>query len=312
MDISVIICAHNPRSEYLARVLDALKAQKLAKDRWEILIVDNASVPAIDPLHLSPNIHARCIREQKLGLSFARIRGMTEALGNLLVFVDDDNILDQNYLTEALRIKSSYEHLGVWGGSIVPEFEVPPPDHIKSYLHYLAIRYIDRPRWSNVLTCIEAEPCGAGLCIRAEVATEYVSRCLVDTAALSDRVGESLTSGGDTEIAYTACSLGYGMGLFPSLVVTHLIPKERLQEKYLLRLAEGIETSVHLVRYKWQGVIPDAVTSAVGLLRMLKLVLSKRGFHRRMYLTAIKARSRARKIIDGRMRLEQKMMVAKN
>ena len=45
--ISVIICAHNPRPDSLRRVLDSLAAQTLSKERWELLIVDNASE---DPL----------------------------------------------------------------------------------------------------------------------------------------------------------------------------------------------------------------------------------------------------------------------
>ena len=41
MDFSVIICTHNPRSDYLRRVLDALKAQTLLREQWELLLIDN-------------------------------------------------------------------------------------------------------------------------------------------------------------------------------------------------------------------------------------------------------------------------------
>lgn len=41
VDISVIICTHNPRSDYFEKVLNALKAQTLSTAQWELLLVDN-------------------------------------------------------------------------------------------------------------------------------------------------------------------------------------------------------------------------------------------------------------------------------
>lgn len=41
-NLSVIICAHNPRRNYLNKVLKAL-SQTLLLEKWELLLVDNAS-----------------------------------------------------------------------------------------------------------------------------------------------------------------------------------------------------------------------------------------------------------------------------
>ena len=41
--ISVIICTHNPRMDYIDKVLSALKSQSLSQQEWELLLVDNAS-----------------------------------------------------------------------------------------------------------------------------------------------------------------------------------------------------------------------------------------------------------------------------
>ncbi|MGA2852681.1 MAG: glycosyltransferase, partial [Verrucomicrobiota bacterium] len=43
LEISIIICTHNPREDYLRRVLEALRAQTLPARDWELLLVDNAS-----------------------------------------------------------------------------------------------------------------------------------------------------------------------------------------------------------------------------------------------------------------------------
>ena len=92
-ELSVIICTHNPREGILNRVLDALKAQTLPRGRWELLLVDNASkVPLDSQWDLTWHAQARHIREEELGLTPARLRGIRESQGKLLVFVDDDNV----------------------------------------------------------------------------------------------------------------------------------------------------------------------------------------------------------------------------
>jgi glycosyltransferase involved in cell wall biosynthesis len=70
---SVILCSHNPRPHYLTRVLSALKDQTLAKDRWELLLIDNASDKPLAPNYdLSWHRAAAHIKEPELGLAFAR------------------------------------------------------------------------------------------------------------------------------------------------------------------------------------------------------------------------------------------------
>src|SRR4051812_12592949 len=102
MEISVITCTHNPRREYLAKVVEALKAQTLALDRWEYLLIDNASAAERKPtVELSWHPHARLAHEPKLGLTAARLLGIAEARGSLLVFVDDDNVLPPDFLETA-------------------------------------------------------------------------------------------------------------------------------------------------------------------------------------------------------------------
>ena len=94
-----------------------------------------------------------------------------------------------------------------------------------------------------------------------------------------------------------ACGLGYGVGLFPELLLTHLIPRWRIGEQYLVRLIEGIETSLMLLEFKWNGILPRAPYSGVELLRLLKHVSIRRGVDRRMYMARRRAMRRARAMI---------------
>jgi len=62
-EISVVICSHNPRVDYLARMLGALQAQTLPSSDWELLFVDNASSSRLEDIcDLSWHPNARYIR----------------------------------------------------------------------------------------------------------------------------------------------------------------------------------------------------------------------------------------------------------
>jgi glycosyltransferase involved in cell wall biosynthesis len=301
LDASVIICAHNPRPDYLRRVLNALRDQILPKEQWELLVVDNASkVPLASAWDFSWHPNSRCILEDELGQAFARQRGMREASADLLVFVDDDNVMAPDYLSEALRIKREWPLLGVWGsGATVPEFESLPPDYLKELLPHLALRQSKNIYWSNVHSCIESEPWGAGLCVRANVGAAYCKLFENSSLPLSGRQGKSLMSCDDTEICYVACNLGLGMAVFPELRVSHLIPKERIAEKYLLKLFEGKLISYLVLTYKWRGTVPSTVLSGRKLLSIFKCLLIRRGLDRKLYFANLRAAIKARRLIDA-------------
>ena len=247
--LSIITCAHNPRPDYLRRVIEALKHQTLAKDRWEYLLIDNASQqPLATQVDLSWHPNARLIREEKLGLTHARLRGISESTGNSLVFVDDDNVLDADYLAEVIGIAGQWPMIGAFSGQVRPQFEETPPEWTRRYWRRLAINEFEHDSWSNISCLEQTTPNGAGLCVRRRVASEYVAyHANGKRKVVLDRMGSSLLSAGDLDLAATACDLGLGNGLFASLKLTHLIPKERLTEHYLLNLLEAQVVSARLL-----------------------------------------------------------------
>jgi glycosyltransferase involved in cell wall biosynthesis len=268
IEISVIVCAHNSQMDYLGRVLEALRAQTLSCQQWELLVVDNRSdVPLKERMDLTWHPQGRCVREDALGLTAARLRGIIESRGEVLVFVDDDNVLDSDYLAQAREISVSHRQLGVWGGSIRGEFECPPPDWAQPHLPMLAIGEVNADRWSNERGASVCLPCGAGMCVRRPVAEAYRKAVLddVDRGRL-DRRGGELGSAGDTDIALTAFDVGLGTGVFRALRLTHLIPRERLREDYLLRLMEGLSYSHVILNARRGQPVPNA---QIFRLRML-------------------------------------------
>ena len=269
--ISVIICTHNPRQNYLDRVLAALKSQTLPFEQWELLLIDNASEQTLSKtLDLGWHPNTRHIREDQLGLTPARLRGIREAQADVLVFVDDDNILDSDYLEVVLQISHENPQIGAWGGQIRAEFEVPPPEWAKPYLPYLAIREFSQDRWSNFPSINESTPCGAGMCVRKVVAQKYGEFVKSDPKRMGlDRKGDLLASCGDSDLALTACDIALGMGQFKNLKLIHLIPSNRLQEGYLLRLMEGMSYSCVILQ-SFRGNYPTKPLWTTKLIQYCK------------------------------------------
>ena len=269
---SVVICTRNPRVNYLSRVLTALKEQTLPVTEWELLLVDNGSgTPLEDFVDLSWHPISRIVHEPEPGLTPARLRALAEVRGELITFVDDDNVLDPSYLSESMLIAQRFPCLGAWGGQLFPEFEIPPAPGLENLLEGLALRQFHQPRWSNYdkSTC----PYGAGLCVRGSVAHRYASIANSDGIRRSlDRRGHSLIGGGDLDLAMTSYQLGMGTGLFPQLKLLHLIPKHRLESDYLYQICVGGTYAEHLVNFFHFGPQSQPRRSLASLRRLIRRV----------------------------------------
>jgi glycosyltransferase involved in cell wall biosynthesis len=256
--ISVIICTHNPRADYLRRVLDALKMQTLPKEQWELLLIDNASKVALaNSWDLSWHPHARHVREEELGLTPTRLRGIKEFTGELLVFVDDDNVLGKDYLERALELSETWPTLGCWGGCILPEYEVSPEPWFSRYADLLALKDLKQDFWSNDPDSLNAVPFGAGICVRRAVAMAYAANVHKHPISIMlGRRGKNLMSAEDIDLVWTSPLLGLGFGVFCKMRLIHLIPKGRLEYNYILALIEKSAASILLVKYKRTGIAP--------------------------------------------------------
>jgi glycosyltransferase involved in cell wall biosynthesis len=305
VELSVVICTHNPKPPYLRRVLDALRHQSLPKDQWELLLIDNASSEAVAPSwDLSWHPNGRHVLEEKLGLTNARARGLVESSGNILVYVDDDNVLAKDYLAEAARIFQQWPMLGAIGAGICKgEFEVPPPESIQPYLAGLAVRELDRSYWSNLSDFSLALPFGAGLAVRREVAEDYANK--VATTPLRQmlgRTGKGLGSGDDSDLAFCAHDLGLGTARFISLQLVHLIPKERLTEDYIVRLNAGFARSGEVLHALRNHGLRHQDRPPLRQLRYFYNFWKKKGMEKNIYRACEKERQNIRRQIDEALR----------
>jgi glycosyltransferase involved in cell wall biosynthesis len=274
-----------------------LRAQTLPTSAWELVVVDNRSTaPLADRLDVAWHPRARIVREEVLGLTPARLRGIREAVGDLLVFVDDDNVLDSDYLEAARSVAEGKPFLGSWSGQCRPEFDAPPPAWTRRYWGNLSLREFDQDVWSNLPRLAATMPCGAGLCVRRAVAQHYLALHEAGERGFQlDRSGDSLLSGGDNDLAACACDVGLGVALIASLKLQHLMPPERFTADYLARLAEGIYFSSTLLDAKWG--VPTPRRSLTGRLIDRLRTLRLRQPHRTILTAAYRGRDRALRML---------------
>jgi len=248
--LSVIICAHDPRADHLERVLEALRGQTLPFCNWELLLVDNASrEPLAGRFSLAWHPQSRHTSEPALGLTCARLCGIARSTGEVLVFVDDDNVLAPNYLERTAQIAASHPRLGAWSGNVELEFESPPPGWVNGYRSFLVERQVEHDVLISGPELAVHEPVGAGLCVRRAVAERYREELQrAEWRRILGRRGANLMSGEDLDLALTAWDLGFTRGQFQALCLRHLIPRDRLTEEYFLRLAEGIRLSTYILQ----------------------------------------------------------------
>jgi glycosyltransferase involved in cell wall biosynthesis len=247
--LTVILCTRDPHPGRLARTLAGLATQQLATERWELLIVDNGSTPPLSLTSLPPGpANLRIVTEPSPGLTPARLRGIAESRGEILVFVDDDNVLASGYLSSALDAFDASPRLGAAGGPVVPEFEVEPPDWAAEFFPLLALQnHGPAPLLATGGPSVPwpaFAPVGAGLCLSREHALVYAQAVLSTPArATLDRRAGSLASGGDNDMVFTVLRNGGEVAYRPELTLLHLIPSLRLEPAYLARLNRGIQQS---------------------------------------------------------------------
>jgi len=118
--ITVVICTRE-RPEALGKALDSVLAQQYPAFR--VLVVDNAPVSdatAEVVRQAASRGPVDYIKEPKAGLSFARNAAVKAAPGQILAWLDDDELADPHWLAEIARALHEHPEADVVSGVVVP------------------------------------------------------------------------------------------------------------------------------------------------------------------------------------------------
>lgn len=101
MKASVIVPTHN-RQDMLAGMLAHLKRQNFPSGDFEIIVVDDGSNPPVTMPESAREPRCRIVRLEGLERSVARNRGAAAAEGDVLIFVDDDTLVQSDFISSHL------------------------------------------------------------------------------------------------------------------------------------------------------------------------------------------------------------------
>ena len=278
---SVCICTYNGAGR-IGDVLEALEAQTLPKELWEVVVIDNASTDRTGAVarrffQESPFFHGRVLREEVPGQSSARRRAALESKGEILCFLDDDNIPAPDFVAAAVQAFAARPSVGALGGKVVPVW-AKPPTPLALAVQGFVLAICDR---GDQAFAYEAKlgPVGAGLCIRAEL-LRRIYREEEAVAAVPGRKGNDCGGADDLAIAILVWRMGFERRYEPSLSVSHLLPESRMHKDYLLRLYAATGRGQAAVRriFDWKARTPLALVIALkDSLRLLRRSLGPPG-----------------------------------
>lgn len=247
MDLTIAICTYNGETR-LPRVLDRLcdsRQQTPESISWELLIIDNCSTDATAEVAQSycDRLPLRIVPESQPGLAFARQRAIEAAQGELVGFLDDDNLPDDDWMSQAVAFGQQHPQVGAYGSRIFPDYSIEPPPNFDRIAPFLAItdRGSEPRRYPPEKRLL---PPGAGLVVRRQAWLTSVPQRLT----LIGRTTNLALASEDLEALVHLQRNGWDIWYAPQLRVHHLIPPWRLQADYLYTLMRGIGLSRYRTR----------------------------------------------------------------
>jgi glycosyltransferase involved in cell wall biosynthesis len=227
--VSVVICTYN-RAESLTTTLQSIFLVEIPLNwEYEVLLVDNNSTDSTKEV-VSSFIEKGCsslryLHEHQQGLSYARNSGMREANGEIVVFTDDDVIVEGDWLVELVKAFVDCDADCV-GGKIKPVWPGKKPLWLSN-------------RNENILAVLDYGDDLKEMGVGDEPlfgANFAFSKRILDKVGYFNtslgRMGNKLYGSEDTEMFSRIFKMGGRVIYQPRAVVHHILAPHRLEKSY--------------------------------------------------------------------------------
>lgn len=242
-ELSVIIPTYN-RSAMLLQCLDALENQTLARDRYEILVIDDHS-PDDTPERMAQRPSIRFFRQAKNGgPSAARNVGIREAKGDWLLFLDDDILVAHNTLE--LHLAAHREQPGETV-AVLGVTRVAPGTPVTPLMNYLLTSGKSPLLDSSKIADPNNVPFGYFQTNTSVARTFLLKHGLFDEE-LRFAYGE------DTELAYRLQQVGLRIVLRQEIVVDHYGVLSYQYARRRAQTAGKVAVLTHRKHPEWQDI----------------------------------------------------------
>ena len=249
---TLAICTYN-RARSLERTLRSLEeALEASGDhKWEILVIDNNSTDDTASVCSSHSslLPLRHVFEARQGLSHARNRALAESTGELLVFTDDDVVVDRKWLAQYATCRTRFPDAGFFGGKIKPLWSRPPPAWLKdqnmALFSGLLVHYDigTEDRW---LESDDPTPFGASFAVTKDL-SDLVGQFRPDLGVKGAVPGR----GEEADYLARAGSAGFRGAYLASAVCYHPVDRRRLSLRYLYLY--GVQKGIAEIRMRRAG-----------------------------------------------------------
>jgi len=235
---SIVVCSFN-RETYIADAILSLVNQSLSPVLYEVLIIDNNSKDrtaeiALDLIEEHKHRHQiYYFKESNQGLCFARNRGILEAKGQFICYMDDDGIADPNFLEVQYDFLQAHPEVIGLGGKIIPRYVHGKPDWIDGILEGLVSK-VDHGN-QDFQYSGKKYPVGCNMTYRKDI-LEQVG--MFDNSI--GQVGDNLVRGDETELYERIKKLNQPVYYLAESRVEHVIEKNRLTRDHIKIMSEGI------------------------------------------------------------------------
>lgn len=233
MKLTLSICTHNHLAA-LRQTLAGLHSLRPPEGPWELLIIDNASTDGTGAWLAQGgwqrrDIDCRIVQESRLGVAHARNRAITEARGEYVVFLDDDETPEPDWLVNLEQVINDCQPAAI-GGRIRALLPGGRPDWLTDELLGF-LGELDYGPVERVLT-ETSTPIFTGNAV-------FHRQTVLDVGGFDGNLGRrgNIQSGGeDTELYRRLVSLKKAVRWTPQAVIYHRIEPWKLQRTYFLQL----------------------------------------------------------------------------
>ena len=228
--ISAIICTYN-RQKYLYQVLESIKNQSLNPQFYEIVVVNNNSTDNTELICQTyrkdnPDLSFIYVSESEQGLSAARNRGIKEASGKYLTFIDDDAFPDKDFLKILYDYMKQSPEVSAVGGKILLKYEQEKPKWLTPYLSSL-FGYFNPGNKTGEFPK-NRYPRGSNMTFR---------KIIFDQVGLFDtklgRKGSDMQGSEEKELFARIYKMNFMVRYLPSAIVYHSVPPERTTVEFI-------------------------------------------------------------------------------
>ncbi|WP_066834351.1 glycosyltransferase family 2 protein [Rufibacter ruber] len=242
--ISVVICCYNSATK-ISHTLAHLAAQKANTLSWEIVVVNNASKDntrdvAVKAWHdLNSDVTFTIVDQDIPGLSAARDKGIATASYEYILFCDDDNWLQEDFLQRAFNCMEQNPAIGILGGQSEAAADILIPEWFSNKSLVFAVG--KQAAKSGLLRGVNQNLYGACMVVRRS-GLQVLDNCGFSFLN-SGRFGDKLTGGEDIELGKAFRLANYQLYYDESLKFKHYMPADRINWPYFLRLGKGSASS---------------------------------------------------------------------